>query len=308
MINNDKVEGAVNEGAVEEDFIGPMPVFCNDILPTSYNDLSKFETNMVTSMIDTTLMSIEADSVSYETNDDVAEEKESNDVEVETEPDVKTDTEVDIKEEIEKPEPEPEPEPEIEVEEESEPDVEVDEPEPEPDVEEEPEPEPEPEPDVEEELEPEPEPDVEEEPEPEPETPQTQFLLTINAPDSLYSSYPIYLSDYDRETLAHLVMGEFGTGGFTGCALIAQCVRDAMVRFGYGSVNEVIAGMNYVGWYSGQPSSHVYEAISYIFDQGNAAVQHEVLVMYAANIMYSGWHESQQFVVQYGNVRFFDYW
>lgn len=301
MINNDKVEEAACEEVVEDDIIGPMPVFCNDILPTSYNDLSKFETNMVTSMIDTTLMSIEADSVSYETNDDV-EEKESNDVEVETEPDVKTDTEVDVKEEIEKPEPKPEPEPEIEVEEEEEeepePDVEVDEPEPEPDVEEEPKPEPEPEP----------EPDVEEEPEPEPETPQTQFLLTINNPDSSYSPYPIYLSDYDRETLAHLVMGEFGTGGFTGCALIAQCVRDAMVRFGYGSVNEVIAGMNYVGWYSGQPSSHVYEAISYIFDQGNAAVQHEILVMYAANIMYSGWHESQQFVVQYSNVRFFDYW
>ncbi len=135
-----------------------------------------------------------------------------------------------------------------------------------------------------------------------------KYLLPIDNPDYAYTSYPIILSDYDRERLAHLVMGEFGTGGFIGCALIAQSVRDAMVKFGYKSVDEVIVKMRYSGWYAGQPSDFVYEAIDYIFTQGNAAVQHEILVMYASHILYSSWHEAQEFVVQYQTVRFFDYW
>lgn len=137
---------------------------------------------------------------------------------------------------------------------------------------------------------------------------EPKYLLTIDNPDYTYKPYPIILSDYDREQLAHLVMGEFGTGGFTGCALIAQSVRDAMVKFGYSSIDEVIREMQYSGWYSGKPSDFVYEAIDYIFTQGNAAVQHQILVMYATHIMYSSWHESQEFVVQYETVKFFDYW
>lgn len=137
---------------------------------------------------------------------------------------------------------------------------------------------------------------------------EPEYLLTIDNPDYTYNPYPIILSDYDREQLAHLVMGEFGTGGFAGCALIAQSVRDAMVKFGYSSVDEVIREMQYSGWYSGKPSDFVYEAIDYVFTQGNAAVQHQILVMYATHIMYSSWHESQEFVVQYETVKFFDYW
>lgn len=133
------------------------------------------------------------------------------------------------------------------------------------------------------------------------------FLLQIDNPDYTYTSYPIILSDYDREQLAHLVMGEFGTGGFVGCALIAQSVRDAMVKFGYTSIDEVIVEMQYSGWYSGQPSDFVYEAIDYIFTEGKAAVQHEILVMYATKLVYSSWHEAQEFVVEYQYVRFFDY-
>ena len=136
---------------------------------------------------------------------------------------------------------------------------------------------------------------------------EPEYLLEIDNPDESYSPEPMTISDYDREQLAHLIMGEFGSGGFTGCALIAQCVRDAMVKFEYESVDEVIRKMRYNGWYSGRPFDCVYEAIDYIFDQGGSAVQHEILVMYASNIIYSSWHEQQEFVVEYEYVRFFDY-
>ena len=134
-----------------------------------------------------------------------------------------------------------------------------------------------------------------------------KYLLEIDNPDPDYKTYPIELTDYDRDVLAHLVMGEFGTGGVTGCALIAQSVRDAMVKFDYDSVEEVRVEMGYTGWYSGEPNEDVYEAIDYIFDQGRAAVQHEILVMYATQVLYSSWHEAQEFVVEYESVRFFDY-
>ena len=134
-----------------------------------------------------------------------------------------------------------------------------------------------------------------------------EYLLSIDNPDYTYTTYPMTLSDYDREQLAHMVYGEFGTGGFIGCALIAQCVRDAMVKFGYTSIDEVIDKMQYSGWNYDKPSDFVYDAIDYIFEQGKAAVQHEILVMYATQHVYSGWHEAQEFVIEYEYVRFFDY-
>lgn len=134
------------------------------------------------------------------------------------------------------------------------------------------------------------------------------FLLKIDHPDPNYRGEKVSLTEQDRKVLAHLVMGETGTEGFTGCALLAQSVRDAMLHFGFETVEETIASMQYSGWYAGEANQDVYDAISYIFDQGKSAVQHRILVMYAENACEGDWHETQNFVVQYGVVRYFDYW
>ena len=125
-------------------------------------------------------------------------------------------------------------------------------------------------------------------------------LLSIDNPDFNYSPAKIELSSTEREEIACIVMGEFGSGGFIGCALIAQAIRDAMITYGHDGYN-IRSNMQYYG-YDSNPTSIVYEAVDWIFD-GNAAVQHRILIM---NNSDGGWHSTQDFVVYYQGVWFYD--
>lgn len=131
---------------------------------------------------------------------------------------------------------------------------------------------------------------------------EEEYLLDIDNPDDNYIPAKINLTDGEVEELARIVEGEFGGGGFIGCALIAQSIRDAMVTFGY-SAMEIRENMQYYG-YSTPESIGAYEAIKWIFD-GHAVVQHRILVM---NNSPGGWHGTQNFVVYYQGVWFYDMW
>lgn len=131
---------------------------------------------------------------------------------------------------------------------------------------------------------------------------EEEYLLDIDNPDDSYIPAKINLTDEEVEELARIVEGEFGGGGFIGCALIAQSIRDAMVTFGY-SAMEIRENMQYYG-YSNPESIGAYEAIKWIFD-GHAVVQHRILVM---NNSPGGWHGTQNFVVYYQGVWFYDLW
>ena len=131
---------------------------------------------------------------------------------------------------------------------------------------------------------------------------EEEYLLDIDNPDDNYIPAKINLTDEEVEELARIVEGEFGGGDFIGCALIAQSIRDAMVTFGY-SAMEIRENMQYYG-YSTPESIGAYEAIKWIFD-GHAVVQHRILVM---NNSPGGWHGTQNFVVYYQGVWFYDMW
>ena len=131
---------------------------------------------------------------------------------------------------------------------------------------------------------------------------EVEYLLDIDNPDPNYTPQSFSLSDSERYQIACVVMGEFGGGGFTGCALIAQSIRDAMAEYGY-SASSVTSSMGYYG-YNGSPNSSSYEAVDWIFD-GNAAVQHRILYM---NNSPGGWHGTQQYILDYQGVWFFDKW
>ncbi len=136
----------------------------------------------------------------------------------------------------------------------------------------------------------------------------TGYLLDIDNPDPNYTSYAIHLSDRDRDLAERIVMGEAGNTGYTGMALVAQCLRDTFVMGGYSDIATVISKHGYYGSTSITPTQTCKDVVNYIFDQGGAAVQHRTLVFYASNYCSSSWHESQEFVCQYGYVRFFDFW
>ena len=111
------------------------------------------------------------------------------------------------------------------------------------------------------------------------------------------------LSSYDRAKLERLVMGEAGSTGYYGASLVAQCIRDAMVRSNTTSIDEIICDYGYYGSTGTEPNSAVKDAVSFIFDQGGSAVDHRIIVFYIGQ---SAWHETQTFVTEYCGMRFFD--
>lgn len=129
------------------------------------------------------------------------------------------------------------------------------------------------------------------------------YLISISNPDYSYSPRPVSLSEYDRAKLERLVMGEAGSMGFNGCALVAQAIRDAMNRSNTSSIDTIISTYQYYAPTNKEPNQDVKNAVSYIFDQNGSAVQHRVLVFYTGT---SGWHETQIYLTTCGNVRFFD--
>lgn len=132
-------------------------------------------------------------------------------------------------------------------------------------------------------------------------------LIDIDNPDYSYKPRVINLSSADRELAARVIMGEFGSYGYEACCLIAQSMRDGMIRSNCSSVQELINTYQYYG-YNSTPNQDSYNAVDFIFYSGGLAVPHRILYMYSTSLTYSSWHESQKFVVQYGVVRFFDAW
>jgi hypothetical protein len=131
------------------------------------------------------------------------------------------------------------------------------------------------------------------------------WLIDISNPDYNYIPQAVLITDTDRELIATVVMHEFGDCGYEACCLQAQAFRDAMV-FSQASAETVYHSFQYDAYpWTKIPNQDCYDAVDYIF-AGNAAVPHRVLCMYAPECCSSSWHESQNFVVEYKGVRFFD--
>lgn len=134
---------------------------------------------------------------------------------------------------------------------------------------------------------------------------EKSWLVDIDNPDYDYNPPTIFLTDDDRELIAKTVMREFGDGGYTACCLQAQAFRDAMV-YSHASAEYTYQYFQYDAYPLVEvPSSECYAAVDFIFG-GNMAVPHRVLCMYSPEYVYSAWHESQTFVVEYNGIRFFD--
>ncbi len=134
------------------------------------------------------------------------------------------------------------------------------------------------------------------------------YLVAIDNPDTTYKCGQVTLSDYDRDLLERLCMGEFGSGGFVGAALIAQAVKNAMCFDGYTSVQSIIDGCHYTGRTDVGTNEACKQAVRYIFDENHDAVQHRIMYMYNPLLVQSAFHESQNYILTYEDVRFFDRW
>lgn len=136
-------------------------------------------------------------------------------------------------------------------------------------------------------------------------------LLDIQSPDPNYTTNVVNISGADRDILERLVMGEAGNQGFEGAALVAQCIKDMYILGNYDSVESVRTSCGYSGSLKIEPNEDVLKAVEYVFDNGGYAVKHRILYFYSPSNMesgYSGFHESQNNIINYGGHKFFDRW
>ena len=141
-----------------------------------------------------------------------------------------------------------------------------------------------------------------------------EFNLSPTTVDSNYKAISFRtwkgraLTRAERDVLEKTVVGEFGTD-YTGACLIAQCMRDALVYGQCDNVLDLPDVMQYDGYDPNNVANDISKnAVKYVFDEGGIVVQHRILVMYNPSLCTSAWHESLHFIVQQGEVRFFDYW
>lgn len=128
------------------------------------------------------------------------------------------------------------------------------------------------------------------------------FLIKIKNPDTNYVGRPLKVKD--RHILEGLVMGEFGND-YIGAVLVAQCIRDSMVKSGTNSAAVIKRTYGYTAPVRRKVTQDVKKAVAFVFDEGGSGVQHPIYFFYASNLVRGRWHETQKFVVQRKAVRFF---
>ena len=133
-------------------------------------------------------------------------------------------------------------------------------------------------------------------------------LIDIKNPDKNYGKKVVIVEGRDREILENLVFGEAGNQGFIGCALVAQAIKDMYILGNYSSVDAVRRNTGYSGSITKGTNQDAKNAVAYVFDQGGYAVQHRILYFYAPQYARGSFHETQNFIVQYGGHKFFDRW
>lgn len=112
-----------------------------------------------------------------------------------------------------------------------------------------------------------------------------------------------YLTDEERAVAEKIVMGEAGAEPYEGQVLVAQCLLNAAKKDGL-EPSVIRTEYKYSGW-NENPSESVKQAVSAVFDDGYKYIDEPVLYFYAPDLVKSDWHESLDFVIEYGNHRFF---
>ena len=115
-----------------------------------------------------------------------------------------------------------------------------------------------------------------------------------------------YLSDYERQVVECMVMGESGAEPYEGQVLVAQCILNACIKEGI-QPSRVRTKYQYSGW-NKNPSESVKKAVSEVFDDGYKITEEFILYFYAPKYSSGRWHETQKFIIQVGGHKFFAEW
>lgn len=113
------------------------------------------------------------------------------------------------------------------------------------------------------------------------------------------------LTDEERELVERVVMGESGDQDYDGQRLVAQCILNGCVLENM-RPDELVIEYGYTK-NRPEPSESVKQAVAAVFDNYDVVTEENILVFYAPRWCTSEWHESQQFVLEHGDHRFFTF-
>lgn len=124
-----------------------------------------------------------------------------------------------------------------------------------------------------------------------------------------------YLIDENqRRIIENIVAGEAGHEPFLGKMAVAQCILNAMKQDGL-TASEVRTIYRYSGWASEnfeinypEDWAEVQQAVWCVFDNGEKVTEENILWFYAPKYSSGSWHNTQKFVVEISNHRFYAPW
>lgn len=123
--------------------------------------------------------------------------------------------------------------------------------------------------------------------------------------------YP--LTEEERYIIKCILAGECPHESFEGQCLVAQCIYNAMIlddltpaevraKYKYGGWNPKLENEDPTAW------ENLELVVQEVFDNGRMATDGFVLWFYNPKYAKSSWHESQKFIIEIGNHRFFAPW
>lgn len=115
------------------------------------------------------------------------------------------------------------------------------------------------------------------------------------------ATYP--LTSAERELICGVVMAEAGGQGVEGQMLVAQCIRNACEIDGIDPAT-AIERYQYAAPKS-EVTDDVKRAVSAVFDEGLGYTDEAIMYFYAPDVVYSAWHETQDYVLMHGDHKFF---
>jgi spore germination cell wall hydrolase CwlJ-like protein len=112
-----------------------------------------------------------------------------------------------------------------------------------------------------------------------------------------------YITQAEREEIERVVMAEAGGECWEGQLAVAWCILNAAEKERM-RPTEILTEYKYTSNRK-DPSDSVREAVASAFDRGEEICREQILYFYAPALVSSEWHESQEFVVEIENHRFF---
>lgn len=125
-----------------------------------------------------------------------------------------------------------------------------------------------------------------------------------------YDAEPWALTDKERHVVCAMVAGEAGNQSYYGKWLVATCIRNACFRSQI-QPHQVRIEYQYSGWNEHFEYQYpnvwleVEEIVNRVFEYGDLAVDDEILWFYNPEKSKGKFHNTQRFVVEEGNHRFY---